>query len=89
MNEFVNCEYRITQIAPIGFLSGMVFDEFEGDLCPQTERWQNVNPILIFRMRNWIGIRIWRAVWRPPRRNWGNCWPEPVTAWSSVKGYAW
>ena len=45
MNEFVTCEYRVTQVAPIGFLSGMVFDEFEGDLCPQTERWENVNPV--------------------------------------------
>lgn len=45
MNEFVQCEYRVTQIAPIGQLSGMVFDEFEGDLCPQTERWENVNPV--------------------------------------------
>ena len=41
MNEFVTCDYRVTQLAPIGKLSGLVFDEFAGDLCPQTVRWRN------------------------------------------------
>lgn len=44
MNNFVDCDYRVTQVQPIGTLSGMVFDECAGDLCPQTVRWQNVKP---------------------------------------------
>ena len=41
MNEFVTCDYRVTQVAPVGALTGLVFDEYLGDLCPQTARWQN------------------------------------------------
>ncbi len=43
-NHFVQCDYRVTQLASIGSVSGMVFDEFAGDLCPQTARWQNAKP---------------------------------------------
>ncbi|MCR4951886.1 MAG: prolyl oligopeptidase family serine peptidase [Solobacterium sp.] len=44
MNEFIQCDYRVTQIkeieAPVPF-AGWVFDESLGDICPQLEGWKN------------------------------------------------
>lgn len=42
-NAFVRCDYRVTQVREIpGRIpaSGWVFDECEGDLCPQTAGWK-------------------------------------------------
>lgn len=44
MNEFVKSDYRVMQIKTIPAeipLSGMVFDEFKGDRCPQLKGWAN------------------------------------------------
>lgn len=44
MNEFVRCEYRVTQVREIpGEIpeSGWVFDEPDGDICPQLKGWKN------------------------------------------------
>lgn len=44
MNEFVECRYRVTQVAQIPDevpLAGLVFDECEGDICPQIEGWEH------------------------------------------------
>ncbi len=44
MNEFLKCDYRVTQVreipAPIP-LTGWVFDESDGDICPQLKGWKN------------------------------------------------
>ncbi len=44
MNEFIRCEYRVTQVkeiaAPIPY-TGWVFDESAGDICPQLKGWKN------------------------------------------------
>lgn len=44
LNEFLRCEYRVTQVkeisAPIPF-SGWIFDESDGDICPQLQGWTN------------------------------------------------
>jgi predicted peptidase len=44
MNEFVSCDYRITQVREIPGeppVSGWVFDEFAGDICGQLKGWKN------------------------------------------------
>ena len=38
---FVDCQYRVTQIAAIGEISGMVFDERNQICCPQTKHWHH------------------------------------------------
>lgn len=40
-NHFVNCVYRVTQTAPMGGLSGMVFDSCNQIICPQTQDWHH------------------------------------------------
>ena len=42
MNEYVTCNYRVTQVKEIPGVppvSGMVFDECAGDICNQTKGW--------------------------------------------------
>ena len=44
MNEFIRCDYRVTQIKEIPAeipVTGLVFDEFAGDICPQLKGWKN------------------------------------------------
>ena len=44
MNEFIQCDYRVTQITEIINkipISGWIFDESAGDICPQLKGWQN------------------------------------------------
>ncbi len=44
MNEFVRSDYRVTQIKEIPGeipITGMVFDEFAGDICEQLKGWKN------------------------------------------------
>lgn len=38
-SKFVSCDYRVTQIAPIGNVSGWVFDELKEIYCDQTMQW--------------------------------------------------
>ena len=38
-NFFADCSYRVTQIAPIGELTGLVFDELGKICCPEAERY--------------------------------------------------
>ncbi len=38
-SAFVNCVHRITQTAPIGALSGLVWDTLEATRCPQQDGW--------------------------------------------------
>lgn len=43
-NEFVRSEYRVTQIKEIRTeipATGLVFDDYLGDICPQLTGWQN------------------------------------------------
>jgi predicted esterase len=40
-NIFVDCEYRITQVKEFGGMSGLVFDEFAGNMCTKTNGWKN------------------------------------------------
>ena len=43
-NEYVRCDYRVTQVKEIPGqipISGWVFDEAAGDICPQMKGWQN------------------------------------------------
>lgn len=43
-NEFISCEYRITQVKEIPAeipVTGLVFDEFAGDICEQLKGWKN------------------------------------------------
>ncbi len=43
-NVFVNYDCRVSQVEEIAAkvpISGMVFDKFDGDLCPQLKGWQN------------------------------------------------
>ena len=44
MNEFVRSDYRVTQVKEIPAeipITGMVFDEFAGDICEQLKGWKN------------------------------------------------
>ncbi|MBR2811629.1 MAG: prolyl oligopeptidase family serine peptidase [Solobacterium sp.] len=44
MNEFIECDYRITQVKEITAeipIAGWVFDKSEGDICPQLKGWAN------------------------------------------------
>ena len=44
LNEFVRSEYRVTQVKDIPGeipLNGWVFDQFDGDICPQLTGWKN------------------------------------------------
>lgn len=44
MNIFVRSDYRIMQVREISAeiaVSGMVFDEYAGDICPQCKHWEN------------------------------------------------
>ena len=44
MNEFIRCEYRVTQVKEIASaipFTGWVFDDFGGDICPQLKGWKN------------------------------------------------
>ena len=40
-SEFVNCNYRITQTAPIGTCVGQVFDQQNEIYCPQANGWSH------------------------------------------------
>lgn len=40
-SKFVDCRYRVTQIAPIGQQTGMVWDKCGEILCPQVRDWQH------------------------------------------------
>jgi len=43
-NEFIKCDYRITQVKEMEAeipVSGLVFDEFAGDICEQLKGWKN------------------------------------------------
>lgn len=43
-NEFIKCEYRITQIKDMLSeipINGLVFDDFDGDICFQLKGWRN------------------------------------------------
>ncbi len=39
-NRFVDCRYRVAQVAPMGELMGLVWDEPQGVRCPQNRGWQ-------------------------------------------------
>ena len=40
-SRFVECDYRITQTAPVGELVGQVFDELGEIYCPQANGWSH------------------------------------------------